>query len=87
MAYPSMTAIKLLDVTAAVATPELAMNFAMRHGLIAGSQAWGGPPWPWRTAEVSCRNAVFFSFFRDPLETSLLLLYVTHLSEILYIVV
>ena len=41
MAYPSLTAIKLLDVTAAVATPELAMNFAMRHGLIAGSQAWG----------------------------------------------
>ena len=42
MAYPSMTAIKLLDVTAAVATLELAIDFAMRHGLIAGSQAWGG---------------------------------------------
>jgi len=38
MAYPSLRAIKLLDVTAAVATPELAIDFAMRHGLIAGSR-------------------------------------------------
>ena len=38
MAYPSLTAIKLLDLTAAVATPQLAIDFAMRHGLIAGSR-------------------------------------------------
>ena len=63
MTYPTLKDVKLLDVTTAVATPPaLAIDFAMRHGLIALPDVWAA------MAMENCRGKlwqcnIFFSFF------------------------